>query len=56
MRPEEPTIPTPDPESDPAAPVMLQLMPVNEIRDGPACEIVDQPRRDTHGDAIRRVA
>jgi len=54
MRPEEPATPIPEPARGPAL-VMLQLNPVNEIRDGPACEIFDQPRRDTHGDAIRLV-
>jgi len=56
MRLQEQPAPTPEPEHDPAAPVMLQLKPAHEIRDGPVCEIADKPRGDTHGDAIRRVA
>lgn len=55
MRIEVPAIPAPDPGQDPTTPVMLQLRPVNEIRDGPACEIVDRPRSDTRGNAIRLV-
>jgi len=55
MRPDKPTLPAPDPGSGPATPVMLQLKPIHVIRDGPACEIVDRPRGDTQGNAIRLV-
>lgn len=55
MRPEKPAVPAPDPEPGPTTAVMLQLKPVHVIRDGPACEIADQPGSDTQGNAIRLV-